>query len=281
MPFLSSRSSDATNNAINTRTFGVYYSEQQDDNSDIHLHECCELLLCLSDGICFLIDGKAYNVKNGDLFIINQFEPHKIIVQQDKIFARFVLQIHPEYLIANSTNETDLSHCFYNRGEGISNRISLNDNEIAEIEQLFILFRSDRGYGDDVLKFAATNTILVLANHYFMERAKNKQPDFADQIVMNTISYINSHFADNLKLDRLARNSYISVNQLCKLFKKQFDTTVAKYVMTKRISEAKKLLKRGKNVSETASACGFDDYANFIRVFNKIVGTSPGKYSRS
>lgn len=281
MQFLFSKCADAIENATSTRTFGVYYSEVQNPDLNIHVHDCCEVLLCLSGGNSFLIDGKAYDVKDGDLFILNQFEPHKITADPSAIFARFVLQIHPEYLIASSTEETDLSRCFYTRGDGISNKITLTDSEIAEIEQLFILFRNKQDFGDDILKNATVNTILVLVNQYFMKRAKSESTVSADnEMLMNTITYINTHFSEKLTLERLAKNSYVSVNHLCKLFKKQFGTTVAKYIMSKRISEAKKMLAQGKNVSETALACGFSDYANFIRVFKKFVGTSPGKYNK-
>jgi AraC-like DNA-binding protein len=45
-----------------------------------------------------------------------------------------------------------------------------------------------------------------------------------------------------------------------------------------KVIEAKKLLSSGKSVTDTAIMCGFDDYANFIRVFKKHVGQTPGKY---
>ncbi len=282
MQFLFTKCADAIKNATETRTFGVYYSEVKNQDTSIHVHDCCEVLLCLSGGNSFLIDGIPYEVKDGDLFILNQFEPHKIAADSEQIFARFVLQIHPEYLYTNSTKDTDLSRCFYTRGEGISNRISLTDSEIAQLEQLFISFRRDNGFGDDIIKNAAINKMLVLVNQYFMKRAK---ADFTvyqgDETIMNTIRYINTHFAEDLSLEHLAKNAYVSVNQLCKLFKNRFGTTVAKYIMSKRISEAKKLLLKGTSVSETALSCGFSDYANFIRVFKKFVGVSPGKYNRS
>lgn len=282
MQYLFSKSADAIAHATNTRTFGAYYSEIQKPNLDIHVHNCCEILLCLSGGKNFLIDGNSYNVSNGDLFVINQFEAHKMTADPDIVFARFALQIHPEYLIANSTQETDLSHCFYARNDATSNKISLSDDEIAEIERLFILFRSNHGFGDDVIKNTAVNNILVLVNQYFINHAESsKSTCLVDDLMMRVVHYIGNHYAEDLTLEKLAKKSYISVNQLCKLFKKQFGTTVAKYIMAKRISEAKKQLSVGKNVAETALACGFSDYANFIRVFKKYVGMPPGKYYKA
>ncbi|MBQ4086970.1 MAG: AraC family transcriptional regulator, partial [Clostridia bacterium] len=62
MPFLFTKCSDAIQKANDTRTFGVYYSEAQNQDLSIHVHDCCEILLCLSGGNSFLIDGKPYEV---------------------------------------------------------------------------------------------------------------------------------------------------------------------------------------------------------------------------
>ena len=282
MQYIHNKHNDAITTCLNSHTYGVYYSESQNPDINIHVHDCCEILLCLSGGNSFLIDGRAYEVCDGDLFIMNQFEPHKITADSERIFARFVIQIHPEYLFSNSTGETDLSRCFYTRGTNISHRISLSDKEVSELQKLLIIFRNDLGFGDDIVKNSSMNTILALVNQFFLKRAEGVSvTNYENETVRNTINYINAHFNEPLTLEVLAKNSFISVNQLCKIFKNSFGTTVAKYIISKRISEAKKLLASGKSVSDTANECGFSDYANFIRVFKKFVGVSPGKYSKS
>ena len=85
-------------------------------------------------------------------------------------------------------------------------------------------------------------------------------------------------FDKQLSLDDIAKNCFISVNQLCHLFKKYLATTVSKYITSRRITEAKKYLREGKSVTETAFACGFNNYAHFIKTFKKAVGVPPGKY---
>ena len=99
--------------------------------------------------------------------------------------------------------------------------------------------------------------------------------------VQLAIDYINNNYSGELTLETISKNAYVSANQLCKLFKMYCNTTVSKYIVSKRITEAKKLLAEGKSVTDTAFMCGFNDYANFIRVFKKTVGTPPGKYRAS
>ena len=57
-----------------------------------------------------------------------------------------------------------------------------------------------------------------------------------------------------------------------------YGTTATKYITSKRITEAKKHLLEGKSVTDAAFLCGFNDYANFIRLFKIAVGIPLGKY---
>lgn len=281
MQFLHHNFHDAIHSAVSNRTYGVYFSEEQNFEPELHMHDCCEVFLALSDDGAFFIDGKKYDVNIGDLFVINQFEPHKFTSKRGGSFSRFALYIHPEYLLLNSTDATDLSHCFFAQGENISNKVSLENDELAPLQQLLMTFRKDNGFGDDILKSSAINTFLMLVNKYFIKNSKEHfSPVCESPVVANTISYINEHFSEQLTLETLAKDSFVSVNQLCKIFKNSFGTTIAKYITAKRISEAKKLLSKGSNVADTAKLCGFSDYANFIRVFKKSTGISPGKYGR-
>ena len=120
---------DAVKCANDNKSFGFYYSEKQNPDLSIHIHDCCEVLLCVSGGKSFLINDKVYDVHDGDIFIINQFEAHKITFDPDKTFRLYVMQVHPEFLYGQSTDKTDLSNCFYTRGKDVSNKLILTDDE--------------------------------------------------------------------------------------------------------------------------------------------------------
>lgn len=261
-----------------TKSYAVFHSCENNPNLNIHTHECCELLFCRRGGRNFLIDDKIYHVGENNLFIINQFEAHKITFFEDAEVERYVIQIHPEFIFNSSGDESDLSQCFYLRNRDTSNRLELcgADSEYL-LSQLGIL-SAHHAFGDDVIKNAAMVQLLAFVNEKFLNN--HPKADTTKNIQLkNAVSYINEHLAEPLTLEVIAKNSYISVNQLCKIFKASLGTTVKKYIMGKRISQAKKYLKSGCSVSDTAYLCGFHDYSNFIRVFSKAVGISPGKYS--
>lgn len=273
--------SAAIQNAVDYNKFGLYYSENQSPDSDIHMHNCCEILFCLSGGKSFLIDGKIYEVHDNDLFLINQYEAHKIIFDQDAKFARFVLEIHPELIYHCSTAETDLSRCFYLRNSETTHQFSLDARQAAKLCGHFNNIRDNSGYANDILNYSEIMNILVFVNQLFNMQASISQRKSYKNTTQLCIDYINSNYKKgdkSLTLDALSKHTFVSVNQLCRIFKKNTGTTISKYILSKRISEAKKLLARGESVSAVSDACGFGDYANFIRTFKKNVGVSPGKY---
>ena len=94
---------EAIEYATETKSFGVFYSEHSKPSLQMHVHECCEIFFSLTDGNTFLIDGKVYDVKANDLFILNQFEAHKVSPALKKNFIRYSLHVHPTFLYANST----------------------------------------------------------------------------------------------------------------------------------------------------------------------------------
>ncbi len=270
---------DAINCANENKTFGFYYSERQNPDLNIHIHDCCEILICISGGMSFLINDKVYDVNDGDIFIINQFEAHKITFAPDTTFRRFVMQVHPQFLYSQSTVSTNLSYCFYARGNGISNKLVLDKEDNDKLMELAQKLKQDNSFGDDIIKTNVATEMLVLINSAFVKNAEIREIGIDNDAIKKAIDYINTNFSTSLSLDKIAANSYVSVNQLCRLFNKYCGTTVSKYIVSKRITEAKKLLASGKSVTETAILCGFEDYANFIRVFKKHVGITPGKYS--
>ena len=271
---------DAVKRANENKSFGFYYSEKQNPDLSIHIHDCCEILLCQSGGKNFMINDKVYDVNDGDLFVLNQYEAHKITFDADKVFSRFVMEVHPEFLYAQSSESTDLSHCFYNREEGTGNKISLTDTEMAQLQAMFSELNAEYSFGDDIIKNMIAVKVLIFVNSLFVSRMGTEKAS-AGSAVNKAMDYINRNYSEHITLEMIAENSYVSVNQLCRMFNRYCGTTVSKYITSRRITEAKKLLSSGKSVTETALACGFGDYANFIRVFKKHVGVPPGKYAAS
>ena len=267
---------DAVEYATSTKSFGVFHSEQKNVNQEVHVHECCEIFLCLEGGSSFLIDDKIYDISDGDLFIINQFEAHKVVPDKREKFKRYIIHVHPSFFYSNSIGDIRLADCFYAPGKIA--KTSLSPAEAEKLTALFESLRNEYPYGDEMYKRLRATELLLETSRYFATHRNNVSDEFSHRTVQLAIDYINHNYSADLTLETVAKNVFVSPTQLSRLFNRYCGTTVTKYIIGKRITEAKKLLAEGKNVTDTAFMCGFNDYANFIRTFKKAVGVPPGKY---
>ena len=96
----------AHEHATRHKSFGIFHSTENNPNLNIHTHNCCEVMFCLKGGNNFLINDRVYNVNDGDVFVLNQFEAHKILFHTDREVERYVLHLHPDYLLNSSTKNT-------------------------------------------------------------------------------------------------------------------------------------------------------------------------------
>ena len=179
----------------------------------------------------------------------------------------------------NSTKETDLSLCFYNKKFG--KKITLTQNQADTLIRLFDYFKETGCYGEDVLANTAAVKILVLVNRYIFETSMGDSaisPYSGNNLINSVVEYINTHLLESINLDELSQTHFVSKNYLCRIFKKQTGTTIVNYIILRRIAEAKKFLSEGYDVKETCEKCGFNDYSHFIRTFKKVVGSPPKKY---
>ena len=283
MEVMFDKCADAIEYTNSSKTYGCFRSNSIIVNEDIHIHDCFEIFFCTRGYGNVFVDEKVYELNAGDVFVINQYEAHKVSPNIDSEFERYAFQIHPSFLYYYSTPESDLAYCFNMRTQTISHKITLNTTSKEKLMKLFEKLNTVHDWGDDILKTTTVLEIVTFVNDKFLKQNKyySYRSSLENQTITIAIDYINKNFHMPLSLEIVSKKSFVSVNELCRLFKKHLGTTVSKYIASKRISEAKKMLKNGLSVTQTAEKCGFSDYTTFIRTFSRITGIAPGKYKKS
>ncbi len=93
------------------------------------------------------------------------------------------------------------------------------------------------------------------------------------------VRFINENYMQDIRLSALAEMSGYSYDYFRHLFTQEVGISPKSYILHKRISYAKQLLKEsGSSISEIASSCGFSDISEFSTAFRRKVGISPLKY---
>ena len=89
------------------------------------------------------------------------------------------------------------------------------------------------------------------------------------------LEYIEDHLDQEISLEKLSDEVYISQSSLCHLFKAEMKISLKQYILQKKMMYAQTLLQKGANPGTAAIACGYRNYASFYKVFLKVTGKKP------
>ena len=102
-----------------------------------------------------------------------------------------------------------------------------------------------------------------------------------DERVWAARTYLDLHFKEEACLDAAAAVCGISRRRFNDIFRGQFGITPNGYVINKKLSYARELLKLGDlSPADVAAASGFSDVYYFSKVFHRYIGTTPSKYRK-
>ena len=102
-----------------------------------------------------------------------------------------------------------------------------------------------------------------------------------DQRVLQLMAYIRAHIAEELTVDRLAEQCYLSKYHLMRLFRAETGLSLYAWLTQQRLLLARELMAGGVRATEAAYRCGFDTYSCFTRAYSKQFGTTPTGRSRT
>lgn len=95
------------------------------------------------------------------------------------------------------------------------------------------------------------------------------------------ISYIQSHYDQNIALQDIADSCHISKSECCHLFKRTLRQTPFSYLLNYRIRQSLPLLMEGsRSMTEIACGLGFHGSSYFSETFKKVMNCSPREYRK-
>jgi AraC-like DNA-binding protein len=96
-----------------------------------------------------------------------------------------------------------------------------------------------------------------------------------DKRVIRAVAYVDANLHQQITLEEVARDVYLSPGRLRHLFVEQTGMGLRPYVLWRRFVRAWGLLVTGESVSTAAHAAGFSDSAHFARTSRQTFGFPP------
>jgi two-component system response regulator YesN len=114
------------------------------------------------------------------------------------------------------------------------------------------------------------------------ETLKDHRQSYKRQVIARVQEYIEQNLDKRLSLNEVASVFNFSPNYLSQLFAKHTGKGYVEYITNARVEAAKQMLIGGKiKVYEISERLGFENSFYFSKVFKKVVGVSPRKYSQN
>jgi AraC-like DNA-binding protein len=92
---------------------------------------------------------------------------------------------------------------------------------------------------------------------------------------------LDARLLDGVGLSEAARLLHAHPTHLVRAFSAAFGIPPHRYVMSRRVDLARRLLLDGRPPGEAATAAGFYDQSHLTRHFKRVVGVPPGRYART
>lgn len=269
--------------SMKNRRFEVFhYREEKPEVVSVHHHDFYEIYFFLGGDVSFRVEGRTYHLEPGDLLLINPQELHQPLIQPGAVYERIVLWIDRNFLTGISTEQTDLLACFDQTAPNHSNLIrppKMHRTVIRDLLESLTREYYSQEYGSGIYADGLFYQLVVEINRLAkLESKRISQPEGPD-LISQMLCYIGSHYQENITLDVLAKEFYVSKYYLCHEFSRRTGTSVYQYVILKRLMQAREFLAEGQAPGEVYKICGFGDYANFYRAFKTEYGISPREYA--
>ena len=119
------------------------------------------------------------------------------------------------------------------------------------------------------------NSIIIEIIYLINRISSFEAPSTESVIIKKVISHINANLKNEITLDKLAKEFYISKYHLCRTFKNSTGLTIHDYIKQKRLTIVKELVKEGNTLTDAAISAGFNDYSSFYRAYVKRYNENP------
>ena len=244
---------------------------------EYHYHEFCKILLLISGGGGYYVDGQRYLLQSGDIVLLDAHSIHRPELEADSPYERIILYISPEYLQRQSMADCNLQSVFSGENGHV---LRLPEDRKQKLFRMAAALERDLGedaFGREIFSSAQLLRFLVeLGRNRENPETSGPSPIMPQsQRIVEILRYIDDHLSEDLDAETIAKAFFISKYHMMRQFRQETGTTVHLYITQKRLVKARELMDSGMRATEACYRCGWRSYSSFTRAYGKHLGTTP------
>lgn len=243
-----------------------------------HSHSHCEIFIHVNGEMEIFVEKNFYRISAGSVRLYASGEFHFGKLEKNVSNEWYQISV-PKEFFEDKTYES-LGKAFFERRFGERNVFfPLQYEEMKDLaEEIFAAHQIDNVFFEPICKGNILR-VLYLANKGSVD--SQKAMFFGSSALTDILEIINRNSAKISSVDDICRMTNYSASYINELFKKSMNITPYKFVISKKLNQAKIALDLGMSVSSAAEFAGFNNYSNFISIFGKTFGVSPKRYQKN
>lgn len=253
---------------------------------EFHQHPFYEIFFFLSGNVNYIIEGKNYSLRPGDILLTGSRDIHRPDIHPGKPYERIVVWLADDFFghLKDFYGE-DLTACFTDAAFKDYRLIRPDHQQIVQLKKLCTQIseaKRSKEIGSYALASAYLTEFLVQISRAYYEAPDSIKDDVVENEKINEILvYINENLTEDLSLEHLAARHYTSKYYLSRQFKQFTGLSLYQYIMKKRLNVSRNMLRSGSSVLDACFQCGFGDYSNYLKAFKREFGRTPSTYLKA
>lgn len=263
-------------------------------SGEMHKHNFIEIVYVISGSARHYMGEAIYEVRKGDLIIVNYGTVHAFIPIYDgkETFATYDLLFTTELFEITGIGKYDFSalassYLFYSSfpdSSTYNNSLNLIRSGSKEFHNIFSKIYNEYTTRESGFMSMIRAHLIELITLIFREIDKKTILNITNEqrsVVNKAIEYMKSNFNTRINLDDIVADMFLSKDYFRQLFKKTTGISITEFIQKTRVEEACKLLANtDRTIFDIAGDCGFTDIKFFYKTFKKITKKTPNEYRK-
>lgn len=258
------------------------------EDFEMHTHSFIELVIILSGSGTHVVDGREFELKPGDVFVVSGYLSHgfKNTCNLHLYNIMFDMRIFQpslsEFKKLAGFQSLFIFEPYYRKKHEFNSRLVLDADGLVYVEAMIRIilkeFEKNRVDSGIILKMYFLSLVAYLSRKYTGKRNSYTQDVY---FLAEAVSYMENNYTFPIKVKEIANRAHLSERHFSRVFTQNYHMPPMEYVLKLRLQHAQKLLKNSSlSVSQIAGQGGFYDTSALSRTFKAKFGLSPSEYRR-
>lgn len=247
-----------------------FLSKRQAVSSPLHSHTFFEMELILSGTGETVLNGITHPLLPGTVYVTLPTDLHSLSAQNGSSFSIWNISFMDTALPAALTDRL-----IYNTRENLTQLDEVTLHDVCTLYNRILSEQQNPAENSETVASLCLETIFTL----LIRQMSPPEAEPNEHSILEAIRFMHQHFLEPISQNEVARHIGLSTPYFSALFREKTGCGYKDYLIKLRLSYASKRMRLfGISATNACYEAGFNSYSSFSKAFQRIYGSSPGKY---